>query len=124
MKFILSGAMGGLLSVVLGAFAAHALKTHLSEYSISIFETAVKYQMYHSLALIVVGIISLIPNQPDLKWAGRFFIIGIVIFSGSLYALSLTDVKWLGAVTPLGGLCFILGWFLLGYPYFKKPNKI
>lgn len=93
------------------AFAAHALQAQLSTRSLSIFETAARYQMYHSLALLLVAIL-LIQEIPQtfLLAAGWLFVIGIVVFSGSLYALSLTDIKVLGAITPLGGVAFIGGW--------------
>lgn len=100
------------LSVAGGAFAAHALKEKLSERAIEIFETGARYQMYHSLALLVVGLLlsRAEASQSFLIAAGSAFIIGIAIFSGSLYALSLSGIKWLGAITPLGGVAFIIGW--------------
>ncbi|MEM9272136.1 MAG: DUF423 domain-containing protein [Cyanobacteria bacterium P01_F01_bin.143] len=102
----------GALSVASGAFATHALKNNLTVKALEIWETATKYQMYHVLALILVALLltqTEIANS-SLNIAGWAFIIGIVIFSGSLYALSLTGIKWLGAITPLGGLAFIIGW--------------
>ena len=100
------------LSVAGGAFAAHALKEKLSERAIEIFETGARYQMYHSLALLLVGLLlsRAEASQSLLIAAGSAFIIGIAIFSGSLYALSLSGIKWLGAITPLGGVAFIIGW--------------
>jgi uncharacterized membrane protein YgdD (TMEM256/DUF423 family) len=100
------------LSVAGGAFAAHALKEKLSERAIEIFETGARYQMYHSLALLVVALLlsRAEASQSLLIAAGSAFIIGIAIFSGSLYALSLSGIKWLGAITPLGGVAFIIGW--------------
>lgn len=100
------------LSVAGGAFAAHALKEKLSERAIEIFETGARYQMYHSLALLVVALLlsRAEASQSLLIAAGSAFIIGIAIFSGSLYALSLSGIKWLGAITPLGGVAFLLGW--------------
>lgn len=113
--FMSIAAIFGGLSVAAGAFASHALKEKLSERAIQIFETAARYQMYHALALLLVALI-LSRNdfsQPALVAAGWAFIIGVVIFSGSLYALSLTDVKVLGAITPIGGAAFIAGWIAL-----------
>jgi uncharacterized membrane protein YgdD (TMEM256/DUF423 family) len=103
-----------MLAVVFGAFGAHALKGRLDEYALGVFETAVQYHFYHSLALLAVGVIAL--SQPQttlLKSGGWLFAIGIIVFSGSLYLLSLTGARWLGAVTPLGGLAFIGGWACL-----------
>ncbi len=103
-----------MLAVAMGAFGAHALKSRLDAYALGVYETAVHYQFYHSLALLAVGVIAL--SQPQaalLKTSGWLFILGILVFSGSLYLLSLTGVRWLGAVTPLGGLAFIGGWACL-----------
>ena len=112
--FITLASLSGMLAVIFGAFGAHALKGKLDEYALGVFETAVQYHFYHSIALLAVGIIAL--NQPQttmLKSSGWLFAIGIVIFSGSLYLLSMTGVRWLGAITPLGGLAFIGGWACL-----------
>ena len=112
--FITLASLSGMLAVVLGAFGAHALKGKLDEYAMGIFETAVQYHFYHSLTLLAVGIIAL--NQPQtvmLKSSGWLFILGILVFSGSLYILSITGLRWLGAITPLGGLAFIGGWACL-----------
>jgi uncharacterized membrane protein YgdD (TMEM256/DUF423 family) len=112
--FITLAALSGMLAVVLGAFGAHALKARLDDYALGVFETAVQYHFYHSFALLAVGLIAM--SQPQitlLKTSGWLFIIGMPIFSGSLYLLSITGVKWLGAITPLGGLCFIAGWACL-----------
>ena len=105
------------LSVSAGAFASHALKDKLSERALEIFETAARYQIYHALALLLVALLinQTESSQPSLVIAGWAFIIGIVVFSGSLYTLSLTDIKVLGAITPLGGLAFIIGWGALAY---------
>ena len=100
------------LSVAGGAFASHALKERLTERSLEIFETAARYQMYHALALFLVAVLlSRAESAPlTLPIAGYAFIAGIAIFSGSLYALSLTGIKWLGVITPLGGAAFLIGW--------------
>ena len=100
------------LAVAAGAFASHALKERLTERALEIFETAARYQMYHALALFLVAILLSRTETiaPILSIAGYAFIAGITIFSGSLYALSLTDIKWLGAITPLGGVAFLVGW--------------
>lgn len=103
--------LGG-LSVAAGAFGSHALKERLSDRALEIFETANRYQMYHALALLLVAVLLIRTEaaQSLLAASGYAFIAGIVIFSGSLYALSLSGVKWLGAVAPIGGLAFMVGW--------------
>ncbi|MEZ7942926.1 MAG: DUF423 domain-containing protein [Halioglobus sp.] len=112
--FITLASLSGMLAVVFGAFGAHALKGKLDDQALKVFETAVQYHFYHTFALLVVGVIAL--NQPQtvlLKSSGWLFVIGILVFSGSLYLLSLTGVRWLGAITPLGGLALIAGWACL-----------
>jgi uncharacterized membrane protein YgdD (TMEM256/DUF423 family) len=103
------------LAVAGGAFASHALKEKISTRALEIFETGIKYQMYHALALLVIVVLltqeGLSPNL--LNKAGISFIIGIILFSGSLYALSLSSIKWLGIITPFGGFAFLCGWLLL-----------
>jgi len=114
--FITLAAILGGLSVAAGAFATHALKPTLSDRALEIFETAARYQMYHAIALLVVALLlSRSESQFALLATGWAFIVGIIIFSGSLYALSLTDIKILGAITPLGGAAFIVGWLCLAY---------
>lgn len=114
--FIIAGAVNAALAVALGAFGAHALKERLSERYLAIWETAVQYQMFHALGLIAIGILmssSLIGATTQLSWAGYLLLAGIIIFSGSLYALSLSGVGILGAITPIGGVAFIVGWIML-----------
>jgi uncharacterized membrane protein YgdD (TMEM256/DUF423 family) len=101
------------LSVILGAFGAHALKDHLSERMLQNWQTGVHYQMIHGLAILIVG---LLLSRIESKWLNRavsVFTFGIVFFSGSLYTMALTDTLWLGAITPIGGVLFILGWIYL-----------
>lgn len=110
------GATYAFLSVLLGAFAAHALKDRLGIYELSIFDTAVRYQFFHALPLI------LLPQSPSFiktKWS---FLIGVIIFSGSLYLIALTGIKIFGAITPLGGLLFLFGWANLIYKFLKNEN--
>src|SRR5437773_11385348 len=112
--FLLIGAIFGFLGVAFGAFGAHALRTRLSPEMLTVFETGVRYQMYHTLAiLIVAAAIGHIGSAPWLVIAGWSFFGGVVLFSGSLYALALTGVGFLGAVTPIGGLLFLVGWACL-----------
>ena len=111
--FLLLSAISGFLSVAFGAFGAHALKASLDEYHLKVFHTGVDYQFYHTFALALVGLLLLRGDQPLLRASGYSFLVGTVIFSGSLYLLALTRVgKW-GAVTPIGGLAFLVGWVLL-----------
>jgi uncharacterized membrane protein YgdD (TMEM256/DUF423 family) len=101
------------LGVMLGAFGAHGLKSRVSADLLIVFETGVRYQMYHSLALLAVGLAAQRWPGSWIQAAGWLFVAGIVIFSGSLYLMTFTGVKWLGAITPLGGVAFILGWIAL-----------
>jgi uncharacterized membrane protein YgdD (TMEM256/DUF423 family) len=117
--YLITAAVLGALSVMLGAFGAHALKSRMNADTLQIFETGVKYQFYHVFALLAVAIIwQYIPGS-FLNWSGKCFIAGIILFSGSLYLLSYfkmvgnAQMNWLGAITPFGGLCFIAGWLLL-----------
>jgi len=118
--FITLASLSGMLAVMFGAFGAHALRARLDDYAMGVFETAVQYHSYHSLALLAVGVVAL--SQPQtvlLKSSGWLFLIGILVFSGSLYLLGITGVRWLGAVTPLGGLAFIGGWACLAASAWK-----
>jgi uncharacterized membrane protein YgdD (TMEM256/DUF423 family) len=110
--FLSIAAILGGMSVAAGAFASHALKEKLTERSLEIFETAARYQMYHALALLLVALLlsQTEATQSLLTATGIAFIVGVVLFSGSLYALSLSGIKVLGVITPLGGLAFLVGW--------------
>jgi uncharacterized membrane protein YgdD (TMEM256/DUF423 family) len=110
--FLWAGTLFAGLAVASGAFASHALKDRLTERALAIFETATKYQMYHALALILLGILWIQSQSTALSFpiAGWAFIAGIILFSGSLYALSLSGIKILGAITPFGGVAFLIGW--------------
>ena len=110
MNFIAIGSILGMLVVILGAFGAHGLKDILDDYGQSIYDKAVLYHMFHSIAILVLGIIQKILPDLELQLAGLFFLLGIVIFSGSLYLLAISGMKWLGMITPIGGLLFIIGW--------------
>ncbi len=125
-KYISIGAFLAGIAVILGAFAAHALKKIITIEELSVFETAVRYQMYHAFAIIIVGILCKEYNSKYLLLSGKLFIVGIILFSGSLYLL--TAIKhlqansflWAGAITPLGGVCFIAGWFLICVSFWRK----
>ncbi|MER2088526.1 MAG: DUF423 domain-containing protein [Sporosarcina sp.] len=123
--FIIAGAVNAAIAVAFGAFGAHALKEKLSEHYLAIWETAVQYQMFHALALIAVGILmspSLFGSVTQLSWAGYLILAGIIIFSGSLYVLSLSGIGILGAITPIGGVAFIAGWIMLIVAAVKFSN--
>jgi uncharacterized membrane protein YgdD (TMEM256/DUF423 family) len=111
--FLLVGALVGFIGVGFGAFGAHALRGRLSPDMLAVFETGVRYQMYHALAILIVGLATSRFDGWLIRAAGWSFIIGIVLFSGSLYTLALTGVTKLGMITPLGGLAFLAGWALL-----------
>ena len=108
--FFVAGSLLAFLAVALGAFAAHSLKARLSPDMLTIFETGVRYHMYHALALLAVAWAASRWPESSAGTAGWAFIIGIVVFSGSLYILSFTGMRWLGAITPIGGVAFLLGW--------------
>lgn len=110
-SLIALGALNGALSVAAGAFGAHGLRERLEPRALEIFETAARYQMFHALAMVLCGVIA----TRGATTAGWLFLAGILVFSGSLYALALTDVKILGAITPLGGLAFLAGWVWLAW---------
>lgn len=115
-RFIVTGALHGLLAVAFGAFGAHALKEILDEYSRGIWETAVQYQMFHATGLLIIGLLmssKLLGEVKQLNLAGIFFNFGIVFFSGSLYVLAISGIKVLGAITPIGGVLFLAGWLLI-----------
>ena len=107
------GAFSALVSVAAGAFGAHALRHRLPPENLSVFETAARYQMYHALALLAAAWATSRWTGVLPKWAGWCFAGGTILFSGSLYALALTGSRWLGAITPLGGVAFMVGWFCL-----------
>ena len=110
-NLIALGAINGGIAVAAGAFGAHGLKERISQHSLEIFETAVRYQMFHALAMILCAILA----TSGARTAGWLFQAGIVVFSGSLYLLALTETKWLGAITPVGGLAFLAGWAALAW---------
>lgn len=121
--FLFIGALLGFVGVAAGAFGAHALKQRISPDLLAIFEVGVRYQLYHALTLILtVLLMSVIPGYWP-KMAGYFFIIGTLIFSGSLYILVFTSVKAWGAITPIGGVLMLLGWLFLAMSAFEVVKK-
>lgn len=114
------------IAIILGAFGAHGLKERIPEASLAIFETGVTYQMYHALALLAIGLSNVLSPKTT-QWVFRFFIFGVLFFSGSLYVLALKSilsfsVSYLGPITPIGGLLFILGWVRLAFGVFKNSD--
>lgn len=126
--FMRIGSITAGLSVILGAFAAHTLKEYLSPEQINTFETGVRYQFYHSFAILMVGILLHFRKKTRLNWAGWLFFGGIVLFSGSLYLLSVQEtlslnLGWIGPVTPIGGVLFIAGWVLFLLSTFQQGER-
>ncbi len=119
--WFISAALFGFLSVALGAFGAHSLKNYLDAYGKAIYEKAVLYQMFHTIALLAVGLLQHIFRETSFGPAGWGFLVGILLFSGSLYLLAITGLKWLGAITPLGGVAFLFGWICFLYSAIKAP---
>ena len=120
---LVAGASLALLAVMAGAFGAHGLRNLVSERGLEVFQTAVTYQMYHSIALVLLALLAGQGlSRKLLGWSAGFFLAGILLFSGSLYLLVLTDIRWIGPITPLGGVCFMLGWALLITSGFRR-NK-
>ena len=113
--FAILGALLAGIAVAAGAFGAHGLRSRLAPDMLAVFETAARYQMYHALALLAVAWAAGRWPGPLTTAAGWCFVAGIAVFSGSLYVLSLTGIRWLGAITPFGGLAFLVGWALLGW---------
>ena len=119
--FLVLGSLMGALSVMIGAFGAHALKKLLLENGrTDVFETAVKYQFYHAFALLITGLLLFKVQHKFFDYAGFSFLTGTLIFSGSLYILCVTNIKWLGAITPIGGVFMIAGWLFLAYALIKS----
>ena len=113
--FLIVGALAGFIGVALGAFGAHGLRARLPPEMLAVFETGVRYQMYHACAILIVALAAARLDGWLIRAAGWFFAGGIVLFSGSLYALALTGVTTLGAITPLGGVAFLIGWACLAF---------
>jgi uncharacterized membrane protein YgdD (TMEM256/DUF423 family) len=127
--FIKTAAVLCALAVLLGAFGAHGLRAVLADKDLATFDTAVRYQFYHSFALLITGILFREFTHKYLRWAGRLFVYGIIVFSGSLYlltlmrAMSISGFLWLGAITPIGGLCFVFGWIMMAIAVVKRSQR-
>jgi len=118
-NILISGAIVALIGVATGAFGAHGLRPLLSEHMLNVFETGVRYHLFHALGMLAAGLSLAYAPIRHFKVAAWAFALGIVLFSGSLYALSISGVRGLGIITPFGGLCFIVGWGLLAWGYWK-----
>lgn len=113
--YLIIGSILGMIGVGIGAFGAHLLEPIIGPQLLQTFKTGVEYHFVHTLAILIVAVLAgVIRESSLLRWAGRLFTIGVIIFSGSLYVLSITGIKVLGAITPIGGVCFIAGWIMLG----------
>jgi len=127
--FVKAAALLGAMAVILGAFGAHGLKARVSAEALAVFEVGVRYQVYHALALLLTGILFMAGDNKRLRWAGRLFIAGIILFSGSLYILTFamgganTALLKLGIITPVGGVGFIAGWLMLALAFGKKQAE-
>ena len=124
-SIITAGAVLLVFAVVFGAFGAHIVQDRLTPDRFEVYKTGVEYHFYHALGLLLLGVIMMkMPGNRWLVWSGYSLMAGILIFSGSLYVLTLTDTGWLGAVTPLGGVAFILGWIFLAVGVLKADSKV
>ncbi len=119
--FLLLGSVFGFFGVALGAFGAHGLKKIIAPEMLLVFETGVRYQVYHTFAIFAVAFF--VDKYPSLRYAGRLFGAGIILFSGSLYVLALTGITMFGAVTPFGGICFLAGWIAMGITVLKNQKE-
>ena len=111
--FIILGALNGFIAVALGAFGAHGLEGKIPDKYLETWQTAVQYQMFHAVGLLVIGLLAGKISSPLINWSGWLMLIGIILFSGSLFVLSVTQIKVLGAITPLGGVSFLVAWILM-----------
>ena len=121
--FLFLGALSALIGVGMGAFGAHGLKATLSPEILAVYQTGVSYQMWHALGLIGIALMRLqVPESKLLSWAGSLMFIGILLFSGSLYLLAILNLTWLGMITPIGGVSFLIAWLLIAIFALKKQH--
>lgn len=120
--FLILGGFNAALVVLLGAFGAHGLKARMTAEMLAVYQTGVHYHLFHALGLIAVGLVATqISDSAYLRWSGWLMLVGIILFSGSLYALSVSGLRWLGMVTPFGGMSFIAAWILFVVAMVKSP---
>ena len=113
-----------MLAVTLGAFGAHGLEARLESRMLSVYQTAVEYHRYHALGIIPIGVvINVRPGSSLMRWVAAIVLAGIILFSGSLYLLSFSGMRWLGAITPFGGLAFIIAWLLVGIAWWRESER-
>jgi len=123
--FLITAGVSGFLAVALGAFGAHALKESLSPAAMEVYQTAVQYQMFHTTVLLIIGLLTIkFPSSKTLHWSGFLMIAGIVLFSGSLYGMSISGISWLGLITPIGGVLMIISWLLLVFAARKFVDSV
>ncbi|MGQ7868088.1 DUF423 domain-containing protein [Sunxiuqinia sp. sy24] len=120
---LLTGTSFLVVAVILGAFGAHGLKDKLDQHMMQIYKTGIEYHFYHALGLLLLGVLAMQMPSSLINWSAIFITAGILIFSGSLYVLAITGIRWLGAITPIGGLSFIAGWILLLVAIWKHFPK-
>jgi uncharacterized membrane protein YgdD (TMEM256/DUF423 family) len=121
LSWIQLGSLFMFLAVGLGAFGSHLLRGKISDHYLDIYKTGVLYHFLHAIGIFIVAWLSTQSGDPKIQYAGICFMMGIILFSGSLYFLSVTEIKWLGAITPLGGLCFLAGWGLIFTSKYNLP---
>ena len=121
--FLTIASLLGAVGVALGAFGAHGLRNRVDGRMLEVWETAVRYHLVHALALLAVAWMASRWPSPSLSLAGWLLVVGVAVFSGSLYLMALTGVRWLGAVTPIGGLCFLIGWIAVGLIGARRPSS-
>ena len=121
LMWMVIGAVMLALAVILGAFGAHGLKAMLTASQMAVYQTAVQYHFYHGVGVILVGLIMyMVADLRAIEWVARCLFMGVILFSGSLYGLTLTEIRWLGVITPLGGVLFIVGWLILAVSLYQK----
>lgn len=124
MRYVATGAFCAALAVIFGAFGAHGIEARLEPRMLSVYQTAVEYHTYHALGIILIGlIITTRSNSILTRWAAAIMLAGIILFSGSLYLLSFSGMRWLGAITPFGGLAFIIAWLLVGIAWWRESER-
>lgn len=123
-SLIILGALLMASAVALGAFGAHGLKSKLTPDMMQVYQTGVQYHVYHALGILLIGLVAgFYPHAAGVHWAGWIMLLGVLLFSGSLYVLSLSGIRWLGAITPFGGLAFIIAWLLLAYSLWQQNTN-